>query len=58
MRPLMAHCYQGLGTLYAQTNQPGQARSALATALDWYRDMGMRLWLPQTEATLAQVEEQ
>jgi tetratricopeptide (TPR) repeat protein len=58
MRPLMAQCYQGLGTLYAQTNQPGQARSALTTAIDLYRDMGMRFWLPQTKATLAPVEEQ
>jgi tetratricopeptide (TPR) repeat protein len=58
MRPLTAHCYHGLGTLYAQTHQPGQARSALATAIDLYRAMGMRCWLPQTEAVLAQVREQ
>jgi hypothetical protein len=58
MRPLMAHCYQGLGTLYAQTHQPGQARAALATAIDLYRDMGMRFWLPQVGAVLAQVEKQ
>ena len=32
MRPLVAHCHCGLGTLYAQTGQREQARTALATA--------------------------
>ena len=33
MRPLVAHCHCGLGTLYAQTGQREQARTALATAM-------------------------
>ena len=56
MRPLQAHCHRGLGTLYAQTGQQEQACVALATALDFYRAMDMMFWLPETEATLAQVE--
>jgi tetratricopeptide (TPR) repeat protein len=56
MRPLQAHCYRGLGTLYAQTGQREQARTELATAIEMYQSMEMTFWLPQTEAVLAQVE--
>ena len=56
MRPLQAHCHRGLGTLYATDRPAGQARAALATAMEMYRAMDMTFWLPQTEATLAQVE--
>jgi tetratricopeptide (TPR) repeat protein len=56
MRPLVAHCHRGLGTLYAATGQREQARTALATAIALYRAMEMTFWLPQTEAALAQVE--
>jgi tetratricopeptide (TPR) repeat protein len=57
MRPLMAHCYRGLGTLYAVTGQREQARIALSTAIEIYRAMDMTFWLPQAEAALAQMEE-
>jgi tetratricopeptide (TPR) repeat protein len=57
MRPLVAHCHRGLGTLYAQTGRREQARAALAAALALYRDMEMTFWLPQAEAALARVEE-
>jgi predicted ATPase len=56
MRPLQAHCHHGLGTLYARSGQRGQARAALATAIDLYRAMEMTFWLPQAEAALAKVE--
>jgi tetratricopeptide (TPR) repeat protein len=56
MRPLVAHCHRGLGTLYAVTGQREQARTALSTAIELYRGMDMTFWLPQAEATLAQVE--
>jgi tetratricopeptide (TPR) repeat protein len=56
MRPLVAHCHLGLGTLYAATGQQEQARTALSTALEMYQAMEMRFWLPQTEVALAQVE--
>jgi tetratricopeptide (TPR) repeat protein len=55
MRPLQAHCHRGLGTLYATTGQPEQTRTELAAAIMLYRAMDMTLWLPQTEAALAQV---
>ena len=57
MRPLVAHCHRGLGTLYAQTSQPEQARAELSTAIEMYQTMEMTFWLPQVDAALAQVEE-
>jgi tetratricopeptide (TPR) repeat protein len=56
MRPLLAHCRRGLGTLYATTGQREQARTELAAAIALYRAMDMTFWLPQAEAALAQVE--
>ena len=56
MRPIEAHCHRGLGMLYAMVGQQEQARAALSTAIEMYRDMGMIFWLPETEAALAQVE--
>jgi predicted ATPase len=56
MRPLVAHCHLGLGTLYATTGQHEQARAELSAAIDLYRAMEMTFWLPQAEAALAQVE--
>jgi tetratricopeptide (TPR) repeat protein len=55
MRPLLAHCHFGLGTLYAKSSQPEQARPELSAAMALYRAMEMTFWLPQAEATLAQV---
>jgi tetratricopeptide (TPR) repeat protein len=55
MRPLVAHCHLGLGTLYAASGQREQARTVLSTAIALYRDMDMMFWLPQAEAALAQV---
>ena len=56
MRPLVAHCHRGLGTLYAATGQAAQARTALSTAIEMYQSMAMTFWLPEAEAALAQVE--
>ena len=55
MRPLVARYHHGLGRLYDQTGRGEQARAALTTAIDLYRDMDMTLWLPQAEAMLAQI---
>jgi hypothetical protein len=55
MRLLQAHCHPGLGMLYATVGQREQARNALTTAIELYRAMDMTCWLPQAEATLAQV---
>ena len=57
MRPLVAHCHLGLGTLYAKTGQREQARAELSAAIDLYRAMEMTFWLPQAEAALAQAGE-
>ena len=56
MRLLQAHCHRGLGPLYAMTDQVEQACAELSTANDLYQAMEMTFWLPETEATLAQVE--
>jgi hypothetical protein len=58
MRPLQAHCHHGLGMLYAKIGRSEQARAELSTAIELYRAMEMTFWLPQAEATLAQVEGQ
>ena len=56
MRPLQAHCYWGLGILYARIGPRQQARTELSAAIELYRAMDMTFWLPQTEAALAQVD--
>jgi class 3 adenylate cyclase/tetratricopeptide (TPR) repeat protein len=55
MRPLVAHCRLGLGTLYAQVERPEQAHPELSVAIELYRAMEMTFWLPQAEAALAEV---
>ena len=58
MRLLQAHSgHCSLGTLFGMTGQREQARAALSTAVERYQSMGMTFWLPQTEATLAQMTE-
>src|SRR2546430_11847451 len=39
MRPLVAHCHLGLGTLYLKTARGEQAHAALSTAMTLYRTM-------------------
>jgi tetratricopeptide (TPR) repeat protein len=56
MRPLVAHCHLGLGTLHGKAGQREQARIELSAAIILYRSMDMTFWLPQAEATLARVE--
>ena len=41
MRPLIAHCHLGLGTLYRRTGQRQTAHEHLATATTMYREMDM-----------------
>jgi tetratricopeptide (TPR) repeat protein len=57
MRPLVAHCHRGLGTLYRQIGWLTEARTALSTALDLYRTMEMSWWLHQAEAALGSLRE-
>jgi len=53
MRPLVAHCHLGLGTLRSRIGRVDQARTDLAAAIALYRAMDMTFWLPQAEAALA-----
>jgi tetratricopeptide (TPR) repeat protein len=55
MRPLLAHCHLGLGTLYSKVSGREEARAELAAAIELYRSMEMTFWLPQAEAELAKV---
>ena len=55
MRPLVAHCHFGLGSLSFKMGQPEPARAALGAAIDLYRAMEMPFWLTRAEAALAQV---
>jgi tetratricopeptide (TPR) repeat protein len=56
MRPLVAHCHHGLGSLYAKLGQREQAHAELSAAIELYRAMEMAFWLPQAKAALTQTE--
>jgi tetratricopeptide (TPR) repeat protein len=56
MRPLVAHCHLGLGTLHRRTGKREQARQHLANAATMYREMGMTFWLEKADAELGGVE--
>ncbi|MFQ5968778.1 MAG: hypothetical protein ACE5MI_14430, partial [Acidimicrobiia bacterium] len=55
MRPLVAHCHLGLGTLYRRIGQQEQAQEHLTTATTLYREMDMGFWLERAEAELASI---
>jgi tetratricopeptide (TPR) repeat protein len=52
MRPLMAHCHLGLGTLYTKVGQRERACTELSMALALYRALDMTFWLSRTEVAL------
>ena len=52
MRPLVAHCHLGLGTLDRRTGDQAKASEHLTTATAMYREMGMTFWLEKAEAEL------
>jgi class 3 adenylate cyclase/tetratricopeptide (TPR) repeat protein len=56
MCPLQAHCYRGLGTLYARVGRREQAYTALSTAIELYRSMEMTFWVPKAEETLVETK--
>jgi class 3 adenylate cyclase/tetratricopeptide (TPR) repeat protein len=56
MRPLVAHCHLGLGTLYAKIGCQEPAHAELSAAIALYHAMEMTFWLPQAETVLAQME--
>ena len=56
MRPLVAHCHLGLGTLYRHAGKEHAADEHLTLAAEMYREMAMDYWLAQAEATRAAVQ--
>jgi hypothetical protein len=56
MRPLVAHCHLGLGTLCCRTGDRANALEHLSTATTMYREMGMTFWLEKADAELGGVE--
>jgi predicted ATPase len=52
MRPLVAHCHLGLGTLYRRTDKRPMAREHLESAITMYREMDMRSCLERSEEEL------
>ena len=56
MRPLVAHCYFGLGKLYRRTEQREQAQEHLTTATTMYREMDMTYWLEKAKAEMATLD--
>src|SRR5438876_2213375 len=49
MRPLVAHCRAGLGTLHRRIGSRGESDDHLAAAAVMYREMGMTYWLEGRE---------
>ena len=56
MRPLLAHCHLGLGTLAGRMGDSKKACEDLSTAARMYREMGMTFWLAKAEAPLEQLQ--
>src|SRR5262249_17405696 len=55
MRPLVAHCHLGLGTLYGRIGKREQAQEQLTTASTMYREMGMTYWLEKAEREMREL---
>ena len=56
MRPLVAHCHLGLGTLYRRTDKREHTHEHFATATMMYRDMGMAYWLEKAQAEVRELQ--
>jgi tetratricopeptide (TPR) repeat protein len=55
MRPLIAQCHRGLGTLHKRTGKRELAQDHLTIATTMYREMDMRFWLEQAEAEMKEL---
>ena len=53
MKPLVARCNAGLGTLRMRSGKSKQADRPLQTARAMYRSMGMRFWQDKLDADVA-----
>src|SRR5262249_12174545 len=56
MRPLIAHCYLGLGKLYRRKGNRERALEQIIIAMSMYREMGMQFWLEQAAAEIPQLQ--
>lgn len=52
MRPLLAHCHVGLGTLSRLAGKPEHAMENFAIATAMWREMDTRFWLEKAEAEM------
>jgi uncharacterized protein HemY len=52
MRPLVACCHLGLGTLYRKIGHHEQAQAELTVAAEQHRAMERTFWLARAEAEL------
>src|SRR5262249_42287303 len=55
MRPLVAHCHLGLGTLYGKIGRDEDAQTELTAAAEMYRAMEMAFWLERAETAQAHI---
>ena len=55
MRPLVAHCHEGLGRLYLRTRRNEEAHTEFAAALEMFRSMNMGFWLQKAEFAYAKM---
>jgi tetratricopeptide (TPR) repeat protein len=55
MRPLVAHCYLGLGKLFRRNGKFERAQEHLTTASTMYREMGMTYWLEKAETEMGEL---
>ena len=55
MRPLVAHCRFSLGKLHGRAGDR-RATEHLTTAMNLFREMGMRFWLEKAEAEMQALE--
>jgi tetratricopeptide (TPR) repeat protein len=53
MRPLLARCHLGLGSLYRRTGEPIEADRHLRRAVALFRSLDMDYWLAQGHALLS-----
>jgi len=56
MRPLVAHCHLGLGTLYRRTGDRARAEEHLTMARAMSREMDMGFWQEKADAEMGGVE--
>jgi class 3 adenylate cyclase/tetratricopeptide (TPR) repeat protein len=52
MRPLVARCHLGLGSLLARAGDTERARSLLGTAAEMFASMGMPFWLAEARRAM------